>query len=100
MKYPWLCNYVISRFPDRQLFKDRDFWNGELWMLAILARGVCKLMDKEQVRGNRINERVCLAVLYRFRKMANFSLIVDPANDLVRDVKTAQIRIEGLKISR
>ena len=57
-KIPWLCNYRFLSLGNRHLEDRNGFWMTEIYLLAILARGVNRLIDSETITGNRLNERI------------------------------------------
>jgi hypothetical protein len=95
MKWPWLSNYVASSFClDR---RQPGYWEYELFGLMILARGIQGLCRDRKIVGDPVMERVCRAVLYRIRRVADFRLLTesDLASPLCQ-IRSAQLRIEGL----
>ena len=84
----WLANYLaFHKGADR---------NEQLLWLAVLARGISELIDTRQIKGDWQAERLCRWSLASIRRYADFRQLHDPKREWVRQIRSAQVRLEGI----
>jgi hypothetical protein len=92
-KEAWASNYLALHRPALQ-----DYL-AELYLLSILARGVFSFIDARRIHGDAYAERLCIFVLASIRRLADFRELVDDGRSAyISQIRTAQLRIEGLKL--
>ena len=75
-----------------------DYWQEEIYFLAMLSRATLRLCERERIIGSRLNEWQCRFVLRRIRRLADFKKL-DAPEGYIADIRTAQVRIEGMGIN-
>ena len=90
---PWLANYLHLR--PRQ-YADRDFYKGQIFWLAVIARSISALIDREKIAGNARLERLCRWALATIKRTADFTLLDPGGSEYLRQIRNAQKRLEGI----
>ena len=98
---PWVSNYFHFRSPrPRGLCTPTpiltEYYLGQIFWLAVLARGVQGFMDSKKIKGDKRAERICRWVLGSMRRVADFKLLDSGASEYLTQIRLAQKRLEGV----